>query len=77
MMVASGILPDVEGGIPAARRKRRNAHDSQSFQRLLAHEGFFPPGKDARLYGSQGWPPPLNSAHELIQTSMTGPPPSS
>ncbi|HMP84898.1 MAG TPA: hypothetical protein PKA41_19575, partial [Verrucomicrobiota bacterium] len=55
--MASGILPDVEDGILPPGRNVRMECDSGKFQRIPPCVRFFPPGWEARLYGSQGWPP--------------------
>ena len=55
-------LPDVEGGILAAR----NCGGESSGSRMFKHLGlpwFFPPGWEARHYGSLGWPPPRGGSN--------------
>jgi hypothetical protein len=53
--VVSGILPDVEGGIPAARKKR--GHDGKLTNGFCSAvwlcERLIPPGWEARLHVSQ------------------------
>jgi len=51
-------LPDVEGGIFAARKWCELGWIVAKFQRALVCVAFFSPGWEARLYGRQGCPPP-------------------
>jgi hypothetical protein len=52
--VASGILPDVEGGIPAARSRVRilPAHRTSSVS-TRSNSALKPAGLEARLHGRQ------------------------
>ena len=60
-------LPDVEGGIPAARKKRPQSCGSRILQRAAVCGRLVPPGWEARLYVRQGCltPDPTHSETAL------------
>ena len=51
-------LPDVEGGFQPPGKNVNILMSHKSSAALRLRDVFFPPGLEARLYGSQGWPPP-------------------